>query len=475
MLILNKKLFHKRNKNSGFTLIELLISSFIGVVVIGAAGFGVMTLLKNSKTNTAQSQKRTEFNRAMEFISDEMRQADHIDVDPTAEFDKVFGGASPILTPPANAQPVLAINIPGVSRPGVTGDSPILYFVSEPSGGDAGVWNGPRVIYRYGPAIRNNGTLNNSSWDSEPLVDGISSDTVATACDAGFTKRPAANARGFYACIKPIATTNVAGTPVDETKKGETAKLFAIGKLEGAGGSDNYQANTQVYARAEEENLKGEDPDEKYKGRCSFSGGAFVCSPSTPGTPPEARTYSISRISDAFACKPNGTKWEVLVTAYYIDDSGTETYFDLNGGSTSENVDLSTTSMDFTTDKAPLFRVTPDTANSSGCTGPGTFEPTVQNQNPVDSTSPQFKLLEDADEIPAEFSRDAYVVDGTGDAGNVQQTAKAILSSQGLVDSIQTDRINTGNDYLVAFEIGQTDPTVPGYDFQDQMFKINVE
>ena len=480
---LNK--LHKNRKNSGFTLVELLISSFMGVIIIGAAGFGLVHLLRGSRSNTAQVNKRTEFNRATEFISDEMRRADTIELDPSTAF-------ADISNPPANAQPVLAINIPGVSRPGVTGDSPIVYFVSEPASKDTSIWNGPRVIYRYGPPSDENGIFTAGAWQTEPLVDGISADTVTPACDTGWTASPAANAVGFYACILPTSDSTGA-----MTTKGETAKIFAIGQLDETNyNSDNYQVSTQVYARAEAEDLDGSDPNESYDGFCTLIGGVFTC-------PPGNRTYSIDRLSDSFACKPDGTKWKVKVTAYYLDDNDLdgngnpkEKYFQLidsNGNTTtttSQNVDLETTNLDFTSDKNPLFRVVPDRQNSPGCTGSGVFSATTQNQNAIDSTSadatiPQFKLLQDADLIPDELKNAAY---GVTDNNKAQKTVVEILGENNLIDSIQNSKVNTGQDYLVAFEIGQTtkylpddgDPTTPlrpnpGYDFQDQIFKVNVK
>lgn len=474
------KLSRKHKYAAGFTLVELLISAFIGVLVIGAAGYGLMNLLRNNRSSTAQIEKRSEFNRAVDFISDEMRRADTIEVDPTTAF-------AAVPSPPANAQPVLAINIPGVTNPAVSGvDSPIVYFVSEPSSGDASVWNGPRVIYRFGPPSDANGNFTNGAWGIEPLVDGISADTVTTSCDTGWTASPSTSAIGFYACILPTT---------DDNTIGETAKLFAIGKLDDANSnSDNYQASTQVFARAEEENLDGENPDESFNAVCSFSGGALVCPGSNPNDPPPTLTYDVDRLSDSFACKPDGTKWKVNVTAYFIDpNDGSEQYFDLidsNGnttGSNSENVDLATTNLAFTTDQNPLFRVTPDTANSSGCDSANdddVFTSNQQNHNPISSNNPdQFLVLGDADIIPDNLKNSAYEVSDTSDTDKAQKGALAILEENNLIDPVENNKVNTGQDFLVAFEIGQTppdptdpdDPKRPGYDFQDQMFKINVK
>jgi len=471
------KRLSKKQKNSGFTLIELLISSFMGVLVVGAVGFGLMKLLSGSRSNTIQTNKRTEFNRATEFISDEMRRADTIEVDPSAAYSAVG-------SLPAGGQAVLAINIPGVRPPGVAVDNPIIYFVSAPRAVDAGVWNGPSLIYRYGPPSDANGNFTNGAWGVEPLVDGISLDAATTNCDAGWIATP--NPTGFHACILP-RTDDPATAGIDESLQGETAQIFAIGQLDESNpNSTNYQVNTQVFARAEQENLDGLNPDVAFTGSCIFTAGALAC----PGG--GSKTFSIERLSDAFACRPDGTKWKVLVSAYFIDNAGDEQFFDLvdsNGNTTnttSDNVDLATTDLNFSTTESPLFRVTPDTANSPGCdvaSDPNVFTPNIQNQNPVNSNDPGFnpQILEDADIIPPELSNDAYLVT---DSNNVQESAQQVLTNQGLIDPIQNNKVNTGNDYLVAFEIGQTSEFIagtnpplanPGYDFQDQIFRIQVE
>lgn len=498
----------KNSKNSGFTLIELLISSFMGILVIGAVGYGLTNILRGNRSNTIQTNKRTEFNRATSFISDEMRRANHIDVDPSTAYTNTLTELG--ITAPPNAQPILALNIPDVKhiKP-LTGtqpvDKPIIYLVSDPASGDASVWSGPKVIYRIGPPSDGSGNFTydptNSTWALEPLVDGISANAATPSCDAGWTASPSADALGFYACIQPIATTDVLDTSAyNETEKGETAKLFAIGKLDPKNpSSKDYEASTQVFARAEEENLDGSNPDVAYTGACVFASGALSC-PSISGGSSE-RTFSIERLADAFACRPDGTKWKVLVTAYYMDETDpanpVETYFplvDSNGdeisGSTSENVNLDTTALDFKTTEAPLFRVTPDTANSPGCdpsTNSDVFSSSVQNQSPIASeNADQFRLLEDADTIPPEFNNDAYLVTDINDPNKVQDSAQQILNNEGLIDPNQNTKINTGNDYLVAFEIGQDKPEIPagpsgslipnpGYDFQDQVYKISVE
>ncbi len=451
---IHKLLKHSRQHKfaTGFTLVELLISSFIGVLIIGAAGYGMMNLLRNNRTATAQIQKRTEFNRATEFISDEMRRADTIDVDPTTAF-------AAVPSPPANAQPVLALNIPGVTNPAVAGvDSPIIYFVSSPSNGDSSVWNGPRVIYRYGPPLDTNGSFSDgANWAKEPLVDGITADSVTPNCDNGWTASPSSGATGFYACIQPTA---------DDATLGETAKIFAIGKLDdGNYNSENYQASTQVFTRAEAENLDGVNPDETFNAACNFDTGALVC----PGG--GSRTYTVGDLASSMACTPEGDLWKIYVEAYYLNNSGTEVVLGNNNAG----------SFSFVTDQEPLFRLKPDKANSpAACSGANAFISSdqpggIQNHEFVSSAdTAQFKQLEDADVIDPSLEN-SYI-----DAnGNPQLSAKDFFADPGndLIDPYDNTKINLeDNRYVISFEIGQTNPNVNGggFDTNDHILSITV-
>ena len=445
-----KKSSCQHKSTAGFTLVELLISSFIGVLVIGAAGYGLMNLLRNSRSSTAQIQKRTEFNRAMEFISDEMRRADTIDVNPTTAFNAA------VTSPPANAQPVLALNIPGVINPAVPGaDSPIIYFVSSPSGDDSSVWNGPRVIYRFGPPSGIDGDFTGNTWTVEPLVDGISEDTVTTDCDSGWTASPSSGAKGFYACVLPTA---------DDPTLGETVKIFAIGKLDdGNSYSENYQADTQVFARAEAENLDGLNPDETYTEACDFTTGVLIC-PSNGND----KTYTIENLSSALACNPDGALWPIKIIAYSYENStnpATETWL---GEATATGTDP-LNNFSVTSPLPVIFKVIPAPSAPNNCTT-NPFTPTQQNQDtPVASNDPnQFKLL-DADQIEPALEKGYETSNGN------QDTAKDILNANNLIDPIEPNKINLkDNQYVVAFEIGQTDTTHPGFDTNDQLLLITV-
>ncbi len=438
------KPFKKRQGSSGYTLTELLIGGIISAIVIGAAGTGLMYLLQGNKTSTTEANRRTEVNRALEFISDETRKAETIETNPSTAFNTAKDDTSlnfdPIegnTDPKDNAQPILALNIPGVSQP-------VLYYISPP---ESTAWKGPRVIYRFGPNFDNSGNYTDpttpASWTAKPLIDRISDADSNPNCGGLTTASPSANAQGFYACIK----TN-----------GKTANLFAIAQLEN---DEDYRASTEVYARAEAENLTGNSSNK------NFSGGGNP-NPFNPGG--QDTTYTVESIESAMGCNSSGAPCSMTITFKKKSDNTVLTT--INPGQTTAN---------FTTNEEFYVEVTPST---SGVSNP--YPSSLQNNtNPVTSSTNtnevetnQVMLLGDGFDPP---SNPAW--NPTGDDPN-NPTFNSIAT-------ILANTINTNNEnrkfienrkitlpekqYLLAFEIGQTDPTHPGFDLQDQVLLITVQ
>jgi type II secretory pathway pseudopilin PulG len=472
------KYLRKSKSASGFTLTELLISSFIGALVIGATGYALTNLLQGNKTATAQTNKRTEINRAMEFISDEIRRADTIDVDPAPAFNDT------VPSPPTDAQPVLALNIPGVTNAGV--ESPIIYFLSSPRDGDKSVWKGPKVIYRFGPPLNTAGEYNlktEVAWTVEPLVDGISEDSATANCDPGETSSPSPinSTLGFYACIVPTT---------DDPLKGETARIFAVGKLDdGNEYSENYQADTKIFARAEKEDLDGKDTDDKFTaGGCNFTGGALKCD--------SPKKINVKSLADAFACNLKGDTWWVEITAYYISDSTTTppTETVLAKSDPKNNKDFEFATDESTANKEILFRVKPIKPDPPKCDG-DEFSDAEQNHDPVssndDNPDNRFREFRDGDEIDSNLLKAGY--------GSQKRAIEAFKDPDGNGDDsdslIDGDKISLplptetqdGVDkniqrLIIAFEMGQKQQKLPdnttdnpGFDFQDQILLIQAD
>jgi type II secretory pathway pseudopilin PulG len=56
---------------NAFTLIEVLLGVALALIVVSAAGFGLVNILRNEYKANAESEIRNNLNRATEFISDE--------------------------------------------------------------------------------------------------------------------------------------------------------------------------------------------------------------------------------------------------------------------------------------------------------------------------------------------------------------------------------------------------------------------
>ena len=194
------KYLRKFPSSAGYTLTELLIGASLTSVVVGAAGFGLIQVMNLNKSGNAQVERRMEVNRALDFISDEVRRAESIETDTSdTNLTSVASGFSR----PSDAKVVLALNIPGL-------DQRVIYYVRpKPSGSN---WAGPNVIYRWGPPINSDGQYTTATWQYKPLVDRIDDSVVAATCDDDWLVQPAYNPSdgdtsddpvGFYACVEP--------------------------------------------------------------------------------------------------------------------------------------------------------------------------------------------------------------------------------------------------------------------------------
>ena len=66
------------SSTTGFTLVELLLATFMTAFVIGGAGFGLVTMMRLNADNQAKNLRRSELNRAIEYISQDIRMANNI-------------------------------------------------------------------------------------------------------------------------------------------------------------------------------------------------------------------------------------------------------------------------------------------------------------------------------------------------------------------------------------------------------------
>ena len=201
--------------SAGYTLTELLIAASATLVVVGAASFGLFSILQGNTATKTQVEIRKGFHRGLDFISDEVRRAKTIDSD-----------ASGILGfDPKDKTVVMVLNIPG--------DKNAIYYLKSNAGTD---WLGPQVLYRWGPPFKEDGSYGTGKNTSEALIDQVDGTASNPSCQTGWSASPSSGATGFYACIDP-----------DE----KMAQLYLNAKFK-PDDSDPYQATTNVFARAED-------------------------------------------------------------------------------------------------------------------------------------------------------------------------------------------------------------------------------
>ena len=180
--------------SSGFTLIELLAAISLTTIVVGAAGFGVVTIMNANAKSESKTQRRVELNRALDYIAEDIRRAS--DVSSVSSSSSFYGSGTG----------VLSLNIP--YKPNLE------YYVRE----STSTWIGPNTINRR----------HSDSSNDNALVDAITEPTSEPTCSDGTLE----GANGFYACI------------IND----RTVELYLYGKL--GDDSEPYQVTTKVFARS---------------------------------------------------------------------------------------------------------------------------------------------------------------------------------------------------------------------------------
>jgi len=226
-------LFKLAIKTKGFTLPELLIAAAISLGVVSLGGFGLVSILTSSQVANAQNERKTELNRSLEFISDEIRQSERIGA-------TLPSGVTLPTEATSDAQAVLML------YPDIGSTQPIIYYVDSPSSSE-NTWRGPKLVYRWGPKYKDDGTYLNSdstTWTPEPLIDAIEdSNTAPTCSDSSLT--PTGNL-GFGACVS--ASTKV-------------AELYHAGIFnKPIQGTEVYTAQTTTVARSTQAATDSFDP-----------------------------------------------------------------------------------------------------------------------------------------------------------------------------------------------------------------------
>jgi hypothetical protein len=194
---------HQPVRQAGFTITEVLLAGLMMLIVVVVAGNGVINLLRSNYRANADSEIRNNLNRTLEFVSDDVRRA------------RIIAKTAAAITSgqvPSGARAVLAFQIPNPNSPSQAplGEQ-IVYYTQVPEDKDSltqvpedkDSLTGPRVLWRYGPSLDENGNYDINTWQRSPVTDMLAETANNTDCPAGFNLiATASNAvDGFSACV----------------------------------------------------------------------------------------------------------------------------------------------------------------------------------------------------------------------------------------------------------------------------------
>jgi prepilin-type N-terminal cleavage/methylation domain-containing protein len=196
----------------GFTLIEILVALAITGIVLVLAGSGLLAIVNANQRSQIETTDRLELEQALAFISDEIKMSQQLLPDiskdkyiETYKFKSASGSSQ--------VKPILILNPP--ANNGLK--DPIIYYLANPP--SRSVWLGPKVIYRWGPTLLQNGRYSDGNgkeigttganstveYYNEVVVDRMS-DNILTgvnpSCDSSYPlSLPNGDRQGFYTCI----------------------------------------------------------------------------------------------------------------------------------------------------------------------------------------------------------------------------------------------------------------------------------
>ncbi|MEL4897656.1 hypothetical protein [Crocosphaera sp. Alani8] len=222
-------LIRKNHTSSGFTLLELLLGSVLTSFVMGVAGWSLVQILTLDQKASAKGNIQYNSNRALEFISEEVKQARKIESNAVASLVE-----APDFPLPDGAEPIVVLDISSLPQP--------VVYSTKPA---ENLWEGPHVIERWGPRINENGVYdptqvnNPENWESYVLIDSIDDALETPSCSTGWQETNSNATRGFNACVDPnekLVQLNLATTTDNKTWREEV----------------NYEVETVAFARSSE-------------------------------------------------------------------------------------------------------------------------------------------------------------------------------------------------------------------------------
>jgi prepilin-type N-terminal cleavage/methylation domain-containing protein len=467
------KLFKRGNSsnNKGFTLTELIVAATISVVVIAAAGYGLMESQKSSRAANTQVDARTEANRALTFISDEIREARRIlDTSDRTATGYIYtsstnkGSLVPTAFSPNGANIQIVLHLQMSHPTDTTRSLDVIYYVKD----DEAPWLGPKVIYRWGPNFDANGSYSLASidtpgsWTHEALIDRVSDQSVSSAsCRTGST--------GSEIAIVP---TNAGfGACVDRTLRSATLLLSRV-----VDDRTNSIFSTDLKAFA-----RGDSKNTGYSGieqTTSTASNVTVYEPtptSTPTTPPTTtRRLRIQQLTASYACSANGAATvttEVTVTT----STGVVTVYNWANGSATRSDGTTFSDIPYEPTDTVTY-VSKFQPTSTNCTLNANQQIAISSTN-----TNQVERINNNRVLNPSDTKDNILINGKYPNGTpAQDPVATILQNNGMYDaSTRTVQLSSrtidGRTYtgsVLAFEMGQTDRTKAGFDYQDNLIVI---
>ncbi|OPF16979.1 hypothetical protein B1L04_12795 [Microcystis aeruginosa KW] len=221
---LQKKSAHRRLQE-GFTITEVLLAGLMMLIAVLMAGNGLINLLRSNYRANADSEIQNNLNRTLEFVSDDVRRAriiaeneNEIETTKVPDWNKIPG-----------ARAVLAFQIPDPNNPG---NAPltqqIVYYTADPQNSSTG----PRVLWRHGPKLDDNGNYDITNWQQAIVTDMLAAAANNPICPPTFTRIPA-KGDDFYTCVPAggnqvilNANAQVKMTTNEEVKYSVTTRVF---------------------------------------------------------------------------------------------------------------------------------------------------------------------------------------------------------------------------------------------------------
>jgi prepilin-type N-terminal cleavage/methylation domain-containing protein len=194
----------------GFTLLELLVAISITGIVMTLTSSGLYTLMNANQRSQTETSERLELEQALAFMTDEIKMSKQIDIAPESYKIRNF-------LPALDSEKFIPIIVLTPATNSKLTDRIVYYIAIPPS---HSVWQGKRVIYRWGPTLLQNGNYSDGKGNdiatipvgssieyyNEVLIDRIGDITSSEAkigCDLNHSDAVPMVAKrlGFYACI----------------------------------------------------------------------------------------------------------------------------------------------------------------------------------------------------------------------------------------------------------------------------------